>query len=98
MFSALKLLSFHYNHRLQPRHQLRQACVMHHIYHLLCILVCLGSLFGQEVLAMDAHSNTACIKLGDQFFASDRFLGGVTALATPGTVTAGAEALLHRSL
>src|SRR6266702_4246296 len=78
-------LSLHHNHRLQPCHQLR-------------VLVSLGSLLGQEVLAVYAHCDTPGIQLVEQVLAAQRLLGGGTTLAASGTVAGCAESLLHGTL
>lgn len=59
------------------------------------ILVGLGRLFGQQVLAMYAHGNPARIQLRQEILATHRFFGSGTALPAPGPMTAGTKALLH---
>src|SRR5438045_7690625 len=88
------MLSLHHNHWLQPCHQLRQPCIMHHIHHLLRVLVSLGSLLGQKVLAVYAHCDTPGIQLVEQVLTVQRLLGGGTTLAASGTVAGCTESLL----
>src|SRR5437667_5677755 len=71
---------------------------MHHIHHLLRILVCLGSLLGQQVFAVYTHCDPPGIQLVEQVLAAQRLLGGGTTLATSGTVAGCAESLLHGTL
>src|SRR5712691_77085 len=68
---------------------------MHHIHHLLRILVCLGSLLGQEVLAVYAYRHSPGIQLVEQVLVAKRLLGGGTTLAASGTVAGCTESLLH---
>src|SRR2546421_8352904 len=71
---------------------------MHHVYDLLRVLVGLWSFFREKVLAVHADGYASCRQLVEQIFAAQRLPGGGAALAAPGSVTAGAEALLHRTL
>ncbi len=68
---------------------------MHDIDDLLGILVGLGGLFRQQVLAMDAHGDPTCVQLCQQLLASNRLFGSGAALPAPGPMTAGAKTLLH---
>ena len=71
---------------------------MHYVYDLLRVLVGLGSFFREEVLAVHADGYASCRQLVEQVFAAQRLPGSGAALAAPGSVAAGAEALLHRTL
>src|SRR5437764_14561777 len=71
---------------------------MHHIYHLLRILVSLGSLLCQEVLAVYAYRHIPGIQLVEQVLTVQRLLGGGTTLAASGTVAGCTESLLHGTL
>src|ERR1700730_406063 len=92
------LLPLHYNHWLQPCHQLRQPRIMHHIHHLLRVLVCLGSLLGQEVLAVYVYRHPPSIQLFEQVLVAQRLPGGGTTLEASGTVKGCTESLLHGPL
>src|SRR5438270_12356313 len=71
---------------------------MHHVYYLLRVLVGLWSFFREKVLAVHADGYASGSQLVEQVFAAQRLSGGGAALAAPGSVAAGAEALLHRTL
>src|SRR5258708_34864318 len=94
---VINSLALNHYHRLQPRDQLRQSCVMHNIDNLLRIFVCLRGLFGQQVFAVDADGDAARVELFEQFARAYGLFRRGSALAPSGSVAAGAEALFHRA-
>src|SRR5579875_1556055 len=81
-------LPFYDDHRLQAHDQLRQARIVNNLNNLLRILISLWGFFGQQILTMHANGHAAGGELVEQV---------AWALASPGPVTGGAEALLHRA-
>ena len=79
------------------RDQPGQTGVMYHVDDLLRIFISGWRFFGEQTFAVNAHGDAARVKLIEQFARAHGFFRRCSTLPAPGSVTAGTEALLHRS-